>query len=52
VNVAAWEQFARLDIPVMALGRNATEAEVVNAICSPNPTAVLGDSAYQLAEAY
>jgi hypothetical protein len=52
INVAAWERIAQLQLPVMKLGRSATEAQVVRAICTPSPTAVLGDSGYQLATTY
>jgi hypothetical protein len=53
VNVGAWEAFARIGIPVLALGRDPTELQVLKAICASGAyTSPMNDSAYQLAEEY
>jgi hypothetical protein len=50
VNVGAWRWFRTM--PLLSLGRGATQAQVIQAICSSPGTAQMAEDAYVLAASY
>jgi hypothetical protein len=50
VNVGAWRWFRTM--PLLSLGRGATRAQVIQAICSSPGTPQMAEDAYELAASY